>query len=134
MFEIPITVGEFADRYTILKVKQRMIENPLKLEIIQSEIDTLNSIFVQQYRQLPEELEKFYNKSLEQLIMINGDLWALENRIRECDAKQDFGDWFIHTAKQIYRRNDTRAQVKANLCLAFGQMNRDVKELSDYDQ
>jgi len=39
-------------------------------------------------------------------------LWDVEDAIRECDARGDFGDAFIAHARAVYRLNDERARLE----------------------
>jgi hypothetical protein len=133
MFNILITAGDFADRFSILKVKLMMIKDPGKLKIVQAQIDTMTTEFVTEYRHLTTKLMDAYEKGLERLYSVNHRLWILENKIRECDANKKFDIVFITTARMIYKANDRRAAIKNNICNVFNQTIHDVKELPDYD-
>ncbi|WP_255608948.1 hypothetical protein [Methylosinus sp. Sm6] len=39
-------------------------------------------------------------------------LWDIEDRIRACEKRQDFGDEFVALARGVYQRNDHRALLK----------------------
>src|SRR5262249_27856273 len=53
-----------------------------------------------------------------ELKRINALLWDIEDAIRDCDARDDFGDAFIAHARAIYRLNDERSRLKKALNLA----------------
>ena len=43
-----------------------------------------------------------------ELKTVNEALWEIEDDIRQCEAKQDFGLRFIELARSVYRTNDRR--------------------------
>jgi tetratricopeptide (TPR) repeat protein len=43
---------------------------------------------------------------------INAQLWSVEDDIRECEARADFGAQFVELARAVYRLNDERARLK----------------------
>ena len=46
------------------------------------------------------------------LCEINGQLWNIEDDIRECERHKQFGDRFIELARAVYFTNDKRSDVK----------------------
>ena len=51
---------------------------------------------------------------------VNERLWDLEDEIRDCERRQDFGLAFVTVARSIYRANDERAAVKREINIATG--------------
>jgi hypothetical protein len=49
------------------------------------------------------------------LVAVNGELWDIEDRIRDCERAGDFGPGFVALARSVYRTNDRRAALKALL-------------------
>ena len=45
----------------------------------------------------------------------NSDIWKLEDNIRNKEKLQEFDDDFIFYARNIYKVNDKRAQLKRHL-------------------
>ena len=46
---------------------------------------------------------------------VNHDIWKLEDNIRNKEKLQEFDDDFIFYARNIYKVNDKRAQLKRHL-------------------
>ena len=63
-----------------------------------------------------------------ELKRVNAKLWDVEDSIRECDARGDFGDNFIELARAVYRFNDERARLKKAINVESG--SRLVEEKS----
>ena len=63
-----------------------------------------------------------------ELKRVNAKLWEVEDSIRECDARGDFGDDFIELARAVYRFNDERARLKKAINVESG--SRLVEEKS----
>jgi hypothetical protein len=59
---------------------------------------------------------------------VNERLWDVEDAIRDCDARGDFGDRFVELARSVYRLNDERARLKRAINIASG--SRYVEEKS----
>ena len=51
---------------------------------------------------------------------INETLWDIEDDIRLCEQRGDFGDKFIKLARSVYRQNDKRAAVKKEINVLLG--------------
>jgi hypothetical protein len=63
-----------------------------------------------------------------ELKRVNAKLWDVEDTIRDCEARCDFGEHFIELARIIYRLNDERSRLKKAINLASG--SRIVEEKS----
>ena len=108
----PISIGELIDKITILKIKSILIEDITKLKNIEQEL------------QLLEELKDSLNIDVDslqsKLYGVNLELWHIENYKRECEKNQTFDDKFIDSARQVYLKNDLRAEIKHNINTMFG--------------
>ncbi|MFM7452960.1 MAG: DUF6165 family protein [Cyanobium sp.] len=60
---------------------------------------------------------------------VNGELWEVEEAIRGCDRRGDFGDSFVELARRVYQLNDRRAALKRAINLASGS---DLVEQKSY--
>jgi hypothetical protein len=58
-------------------------------------------------------------------------LWEIEDRIRNCEKRQDFGAEFIALARSVYQRNDHRALLKRRINDACGSA---IVEEKSYDE
>ena len=70
---IPISVGELYDKYSILLIKKDRIEEPDKLIFINKEIECL-SPFIEKF--------KLDTEILKELKSVNEKLWTIEDDIR----------------------------------------------------
>jgi len=105
----PISVGELIDKITILEIKFEHITDSDKRENVARELITLTGIL-----QDLEDLPNLQSLS-QQLSMINVELWHIEDAKRECERNQTFDEHFIHLARQVYIKNDLRAQIKREI-------------------
>jgi len=105
---IEVSNGELLDKLSILEIKLTKIKNKEKLSNIQKEFDTLNPLAKELFENSKSNLQNHYLE----LANLNGILWDLEDWIRECEAKKDFGAEFIQLSRSIYTTNDRRSEVK----------------------
>ena len=107
---VEVGAGELIDKITILAIKAERISDPEKRANIAREQDALNPAYtqlLQSYPTLP---------SLEaELKAVNEALWVIEDDIRACEQKQDFGSAFIELARAVYFQNDRRAAIKKKI-------------------
>jgi hypothetical protein len=110
----PISIGELLDKITILTIKVARISDPLKIENIIKELVQLRAIADE--LKAPLELNVYYK----QLLMVNQDLWDIEDNKRKHEQEQRFDDEFIKLARQVYLKNDYRAELKKKINLLMG--------------
>jgi hypothetical protein len=111
---VPISVGELMDKITILELKCERIKNPTQLENVVHELQALRAV------RLGEMDRAKLDKLSAELKRVNATLWDVEDAIRDCEARGDFGDRFIELARAVYRLNDERARLKKAINLASG--------------
>ena len=68
-----------------------------------------------------------------ELASINGQLWDIEDWIRECEQRKDFGAEFIQLARSIYVTNDRRSQVKKIINTLTGSDLVEEKSYKNYE-
>jgi hypothetical protein len=102
--KIEVSNGEIVDKLTIIELKLSKIKDPAKLENLQKEFIVLNDA-------VSEIIDKKHPLYLD-LYRINGNLWDIEDHIRDLERVKDFGDDFIQTARSVYVINDQRSDVK----------------------
>jgi hypothetical protein len=105
----PISLGELIDKLTILELKQEYIRDDAKLENINNELDELNKILNNLLIKTPLTDER------EALKAVNRDLWHIENFKRECEHTGRFDRAFIEAGREVYLKNDVRAQIKRTI-------------------
>ena len=119
---VPISVGELMDKITILEIKSERIKNPAQLKNIVHELEALRAV------RLGHIDRAMWDKLSAELKTVNAKLWDVEDAIRGCDARGDFGAPFIELARAVYRLNDERSRLKKAINLASG--SRLVEEKS----
>lgn len=125
---VPVSAGELLDKISILIIKDQRIEDPAKLANVRRELEALRP----EADKLPGDAA-LHEAWLAELNQINGRLWEIEDDIRACEARQDFGASFIALARAVYRTNDERARVKREINLATGSELVEEKSYVDPD-
>lgn len=117
-----ISFGEAADKITILTIKSERLTDAAKLENVRKELGLLGAAFKAQAPQVPG-----FDDLFAQLKAVNEKLWVIEDDIRGCDARGDFGPDFIALARAVYKTNDRRAQIKRAIDALLGSEIREEK-------
>lgn len=114
MISAPISCGELIDKITILELKRELIQDPAKLINVNKELDQLtvilNSLVV----------EPLLTDEREALKAVNRELWHIENFKRQCEQHQRFDGEFVEAARQVYLKNDQRAEIKRQINIKTG--------------
>ena len=106
--KIEISNGELLDKISILELKILKIEDEEKLVNVYKEFDTLNPLVVELFENHDSQLQNHYLE----LAKINGELWDIENWIRDCEREKRFDKEFVELARSVYITNDKRCEVK----------------------
>jgi len=120
--------GELIDKITILRIKARRITDPKKLRNVTAEL----AVLTERQRAFIPSSERLEGLTAE-LERLNEALWDIEDEIRRCEARQDFGDRFIGLARSVYRTNDRRAAVKRAINDLLGSRLVEEKEYVAYE-
>ncbi len=120
--------GELIDKITILEIKAARIADSDKVRNVQIELQTLADARDKVIPPSPE-----LQSITEQLKAVNEQLWDIEDDIRECERRKDFGDQFIQLARSVYRSNDHRAALKRDINQLLGSHLIEEKSYSDYE-
>ena len=126
LIDTPISLGELVDKISILIIKQKNINDKLKISHVNKELDYLKITLEKNIKK--EEI----NNYLDQLVKINSELWKIEDDIRECERKKIFDQTFIELARSVYFTNDKRANVKSEINIKFGSELVEVKSYKKY--
>ena len=120
-----ISAGELIDKITILNIKKEKIKNNEKLVEIEKELkslkDTFNKIIIPDNSLL---------ELMEQLKKINLKLWDIEDGKRNAEKNKKFDERFIELARNVYKFNDERAEIKLKINNLLGS---NIKEVKSYD-
>ena len=123
VIRIEVAPGELLDKWSILKIKSERITDPMKLTNIHAELAIVDATRRQYIPDAPGLKEL-----LSELTGVNERLWDIENAIRDCEKRQDFGVDFIALARAVYHTNDRRSTVKRQLNELLGAKFREEKE------
>ena len=125
----PVSFGELLDKIAILQIKSERMADPAKVANVRKELDALSATWLghpaaqQQIPELRADLKA-----------VNERLWDIEDDIRVCEQKQDFGDEFVRLARAVYFENDERARIKKAINTALGSAYVEEKSYKDYRQ
>ena len=56
----------------------------------------------------------------ERLALVNAELWAVEDKLRLYEKRLYFGDEFISNAREVYKLNDLRSNLKRKINIQLG--------------
>ena len=121
-----ISLGELADKITILEIKMKKIIDKESLNILKKEYQSLKAIELKDL-----DLDK-YEKLFNELKSINERLWDIENEKRLLEKNSDFSDKFVKVSRDVHFMNDKRAKVKKEINRSFGSNIEEVKEYTKY--
>jgi hypothetical protein len=124
---IPISPGELIDKITILELKLENIIEPSKLANVRREWGMLIAVRDAAIPTSPE------NDGLTaDLKAINARLWRIEDGIRDCERRKDFGPDFVALARSVYINNDDRARLKQSINHLLGSATVEEKSYQQY--
>ena len=112
--QIEVSIGEVVDKYTILTIKKLFIHDSEKLANVEKEWKIIKSALVRKH---PETLTDPFTQ---ELYDINKKLWKVEDDLRDCEHKSDFGAKFVELAREVYQLNDVRAIIKKQINQKYG--------------
>ena len=121
-----ISLGELADKITILEIKMKKIIDKESLNILKKEYQSLKAIELKDL-----DLDK-YKKLFNELKLINERLWDIENEKRLLEKNSDFSDKFVKVSRDVHFMNDKRTKVKKEINKSFGSNIEEVKEYTKY--
>ena len=117
---IEIGPGELIDRITILKLKVAHLDGARRADAA-----ARLAILLEHWHALPPSPE--VSALADELAALNHRLWAIEDALRACERRSEFGASFVEHARNVYRTNDRRAQLKADIDTALGHVVGDAK-------
>jgi hypothetical protein len=124
---IPVSPGEVVDRLTILEIKTERMADAAQRANVRHELEQLSAVA---QTAIPDSAEM---RGLHaELKAINEKLWVIEDDIRECERKGDFGDAFVALARAVYRTNDERAGLKRRINEVLGSALIEEKSYAPY--
>ena len=121
---IPVSIGELYDKYSILSIKEDRIQNESQLQHV-----------IEEKRHLEKVMKTTYiipNVLFEQLKSCNEELWQIEDEIRKKEDAKLFDKSFIDLARKVYKLNDKRATLKQEINILSGSKIMEVKSYEKY--
>jgi len=108
--EAPVSWGELIDKITILEIKSVRMTAPQAIANVNVELHLLNG-----KAQAMLAARSDVVRIKQELTVVNESLWDIEDKIREKEAVNDFGEEFIALARAVYKTNDHRAAIKKEI-------------------
>ena len=124
--QIEVSIGEIVDKYTILTIKAAKIQDPVKLENVKKELTYLIDVLK---KEDPLMTDYALTKAL---LEINKELWKVEDELRDLERAKDFGKEFVILARNVYKLNDKRADIKKQINMKFGSNFVEEKSYQPY--
>ena len=104
---IPVSIGELADKLSILEIKAARIDDAGKRAHVQVELEGLRTLWD---AQVAAQADLAGMK--DQLRAINERMWDVQDALRAKEAAQAFDADFIELARSVARHNGERIEVK----------------------
>jgi Family of unknown function (DUF6165) len=124
---IEVSPGELIDRLTILEIKLDLIDDAQKRRNVEIEHAALRAAY---------EAHVPASTTLAALVdglrEVNLRLWTIEDDIRDCESRQEFGQAFVALARSVYLSNDRRSELKREINALLGSRLREEKSYARY--
>ena len=104
---IPVSIGELADKLSILEIKAARIDDAGKRAHVQVELEGLRTLWD---AQVAAQADLAGMK--DELRAINERMWDVQDALRAKEAAQLFDTDFVELARSVARHNGERIQVK----------------------
>ena len=104
---IPVSIGELADKLSILEIKAARIDDAGKRAHVQVELEGLRTLWD---AQVAAQADLAAMKDA--LRAINERMWDVQDALRAKEAAQLFDTDFVELARSVARHNGERIQVK----------------------
>mgnify|MGYP006127422605 FL=1 len=118
------SVGEIIDKITILEIKKKKISKKSNLSQINKEyLDLINSI------KKNVKINKKFKKLWDELKKTNLKIWEMENHKRLAQKELEK---LTKVARDVYKYNDMRAEIKLKINKFTGSNLREIKQYTKY--
>ena len=124
---VEVAPGELIDKLTILEIKRERIRDPAKQANVEVEFAALQSACE---AAVPTSDALLALRA--QLREVNTRLWEIEDEIRDCERRQNFGQEFVALARAVYRTNDRRSEIKREINRLLGSSLIEEKSYRPY--
>ena len=124
---VPISPGELIDKITILEIKSQRMTDAAKLHNVRTELALLNETWRASAFSAVDITAEWTG-----LRDVNGQLWDIEDRIRDKERDGQFDAVFIELARAVYVTNDERAAIKRRINSKLGSRLVEEKSYREY--
>ncbi len=121
---IESVIGELVDKITILEIKRKKISNKNDLNSINKEYSVLKKILKKNIK-VSKQLKNQWNL----LKQTNLKIWEMEDQKR---LTQKHLEKLSQLAKNVYKFNDRRAEIKQKINKITGSSLREIKKYAKY--
>lgn len=131
--KIEVPNGDIFDKYSILCIKSSKITDPVKLNGIHLELESLRASYHFVLALIDSSLA--YDAALvafSKLQEINEALWIIEDRIRVKEADKCYDEEFIQLARSVYITNDERCALKRDINIITDSKFQEEKAYTKY--
>ena len=125
---VPISPGELIDKITILEIKSSRMSDEAKLHNVRTELTLLNETWTASAFSRQADIGAEWAGLRE----VNGQLWDIEDEIRDKERAGEFDARFIELARAVYVTNDERAAIKRRINTRLGSVLVEEKSYKDY--
>jgi hypothetical protein len=101
-----------------------MIKEEKKVINVKKEYDYLYNIV---FNEMKIEQTDFFD-----MVIINTELWKIEDDIRKKESQKEFDQEFINLARLVYITNDKRADIKKKINIKYGSNFIEEKSYKKY--
>lgn len=105
----PVSPGELLDKISILEIKEQRFFDAVKHAHVLHELTVLREVSAE----LTPSME--LSALTADLKSVNESLWGVEDDLRDCESRHDFGAQFIALARAVYHHNDRRSAIKRQI-------------------
>lgn len=109
---IPVSLGEIADKLSVLEVKSKEIKDLIALENVLKEKVAL------ELECKKNNIE--FGEHLNELVEINHQLWNTLQNQRDKESNGELDEEFVQISLSVYHINDKRFEVKQKINNLFG--------------
>ena len=124
---VPVSPGELIDKTTILEIKSKRMADAAKLRNVRTELAMLSET----WKSSPFASGEI-SAEWAALRDVNGQLWDIEDRIRDKERDAAFDAEFIELARAVYVTNDERAALKRRINTKLGSVLVEEKSYAEY--
>jgi hypothetical protein len=124
---VPISPGELIDKITILEIKSERMTDAAKLANVRTELSLLSDTWKASPFSATDISAEWAG-----LRDVNGQLWEIEDRIRDKERDALFDAEFVELARAVYVTNDERAAVKKRINTKLGSTLVEEKSYAEY--